>query len=70
MYVCMCIYYEFLLHFNTFPAYCSTGGSFKTVKGIKKSLFFRSRKNNINVAHFKHEIIIARTYPIRKQRVN
>ena len=49
---------------NTFAAYCTTGGSFKTVKSINKSrLFFRPRRNNINVAHCKHEIIIARTYP-------
>ena len=49
-----------------FAAYCTTGGSFKTVKGIKKSrFFFRSRKNNINIVHYKHEITIAHTYPMQ-----
>ena len=49
---------------RSFAANCTTGGSFKTVKGIKESRFyFRPRKNIINVAHCRHEIIIARTYP-------
>ena len=36
----------------------------KTVKRIRKvTIFFSSRKNSIDIAHCKHVIIIARTYP-------
>ena len=45
---------------KTSAACCTTGGSFKTVKGIKKvTIFFRSGKNGINVGHCKHEIASA-----------
>ena len=42
------------------------GGTFITVKGMKKSSFFRFCKNSINVAHCRKKIFVDCTYPLQE----